>query len=300
MSALFLTGGSGFVGRFVLEQLERTGHRITVLRRTPGDASAESDAVRFVTGDLLDPSSWHASLAGIDTIVHLAAATGSAPREVHDRVNAEGTARLLEAGARAGVRNVLFISSIAVRFADAPHYHYAASKRAAEAAVQGSGLQHTILRPTIVLGPGSPIGARFRALARLPLVPVFAGGRVRVQPIDVRDLAMLIAAVIDEDWFAGETAETGGPDTLTLEDLLLRLNARLRRRPGRALYVPLAPIRSLLGMLERVSPALAPVTAGQLASFANDGVAEPHPFIRQHSGSLRGIDTMLAEMAADG
>jgi nucleoside-diphosphate-sugar epimerase len=302
MASLFLTGASGFIGRFVLNFVARRGHNVVVLRRTPpsADRSAAESATTTVPGDLLDPSSYADALHGIDTVVHLAAATGNAARDVHHRVNAEATAQLLDASARAGVRRFLFVSSIAVCFADAPHYHYAASKRAAERAVRESGLRYTILRPTIVLGPDSPIGRRFRSLAQLPVIPIFGDGRVRMQPVDVRDVAALIGAVIASDWFENDTVEVGGPDELTLEDLLSRLHRKLRDRPPRTIHLPLGPIRSALGLLERMSAALVPVTAGQLASFANDSIARRHPFVQQHAASLTRVDTMLSELAADG
>jgi NADH dehydrogenase len=300
MAALFLTGASGFIGRFVLKVLERPEHRVIVLRRPQADRPEAGSATTAVAGDLLEPSSYAHLLTGIETVVHLAAATGRAARDVHNRVNADATADLLDASIRAGVRRFLFISSIAVRFADAPHYHYAVSKRAAERAVRESGLRYTILRPTIVLGPGSPIGQRFRSLAQLPLIPIFGNGQVRMQPVDVRDVAALIGAVIANDWFENDTVEVGGPDELTLEDLLCRLHGELRETPARTIHLPLSPIRSTLGLLERMSPALVPVTAGQLALFANDSIAEPHPFIQQHAPSLKRVDTMLSELAADG
>ena len=293
-AALCVTGATGFIGRALVRTLQSKEHRLVLLQRTPATHPSEADSrTRIVYGDVLDTSSYRAALDGVDTVVHLAATTGQAPRELYHRVNVEGTARLLEASTRAGVRNFLFVSSIAVRFRDAPHYHYAASKREAEELVRRSGLRYAIVRPTIVLGPGSPIGQRFLSLARLPVTPIFGSGSVRVQPIDVRDAAGLIGALIDRNRFEAETLEMGGPEILTLEELLRRLRALVRASPAHILHLPLVPIRAALGLAERISPLLTPITAGQLAAFANDSVAEPHPFVQDHAASFRTTDEML-------
>jgi nucleoside-diphosphate-sugar epimerase len=294
-AALCVTGASGFIGRTVVRTLQSTEHRLVLLQRTPAtDPPAPAARTTVVYGDLLEASSWRAALEGVDTVVHLAATTGQAPRERYHRVNVEGTAGLLEASAQAGVRNFLFVSSIAVRFRDAPHYHYAVSKREAEELVRRSGLRHTIVRPTIVLGSDSPIGQRFLSLARLPVTPIFGSGQVRVQPIDVRDAAAVIGAIVTGDRFEGETVEVGGPDIFSLEELFTRLRALVRSSPARIVHLPLAPIRAALGLAERISPVLTPITAGQLALFANDSVAEPHPFVHEHAASFRTTDEMLA------
>jgi uncharacterized protein YbjT (DUF2867 family) len=298
MASLFLTGAGGLVGRAVLDAVDRSRHRVVRLQRASSAPRADARDDDIVMGDLLDPSSYAPSLAGIDTVVHLAAQTGRATRAEHWRVNAEGTTRLVEASARAGVKQFLFVSSIAVKFGNAPLYHYAEAKRVAESAVRSSGMPHTIVRPTIVLGPGSPIGARFRSLAALPVLPIFGEGAVRLQPIDVRDVARVISAIIDERRSADEVIEVGGPDTLTLEELLRRLHTLLRGTSVRAVHLPLRPLRAALGLAERISLTLAPVTAGQLAPFANDSVADSHPLVRRLAPDFRGIESMLTELAA--
>lgn len=300
MASLFLTGASGFIGRALLDEWKHGQHHLVLLERNTPLPVGDSPNLQRVQGGLSSVPQWAAALAGTDVIVHLAAVTGKAPRRTYSEINVQGTAALLDAARQHGVRRFLFVSTIATRYRDAPHYHYAQSKRQAEELVRASPLRVMVLRPTIVLGPGSPIGARLRSLASLPIMPVPGTGGVRVQPIDVRDLAAVIAAVVDEDRFEGEILEAGGPDVLPMEDLLGRLRARLGKPPERRFHVPLGPARSALAAIEKLSLKLTPVTAGQLAAFANDSIAARNPFIDDRRRTMRDVERMVEDLATNG
>jgi nucleoside-diphosphate-sugar epimerase len=286
---VFLTGAAGFVGRHVAVALERRGHRVTGLDRAAGDEDSG-----LVRADMLDPDRYRAALAPADVVVHLAATTGKAPPPVYARTNVDGTRALLEASAAAGVSRFLFFSTIAVTFADTRRYAYAQSKMAAERLVATSGLKHVIVRPTIVAGPGSPVMAGFAKLARLPVIPAFAGARARVQPILVDDLAQYVVDIVEEGRFAGEVLELGGPEIVTLRELLDRFHRRLRGRAARFVYVPLGPVLPVLAALERIALAAVPVTVGQLATFRFDGVIQPSAVWEARRPRLATLDAMIA------
>jgi NADH dehydrogenase len=287
MARVFVTGASGFAGTTVCRVLRARGHTVTTLQR--GEA-AEAGAVR---GDLLQPATYAAALANLDIIVHLAAVTGKAPPAEYVRVNIDGTKALLEAARRSGVRRFLFCSSIAVTFPDQRRYYYAASKAAAERLVAGAPLAATVIRPTIVAGRGSPVMSRLRALANLPVVPVI-GGRVRLQPILVDDLAEFIADVVESDRLDGQTLELGGPEVITVRELFERL--RRNAGGGRPRFVPIPLSLALPGLtlLERVAYRALPITVGQLATFRFDGVARPNALWELRRERLASIDRMVA------
>jgi NADH dehydrogenase len=176
------------------------------------------------------------------------------------------------------------VSSIAVRFAGAPRYHYAESKKQAEEIVRTSGMPYTIVRPTLVLGPGSPNLESLTRLALMPVVPLFGGAEARVQPVHVDDLAAALVLICANPP-RGETVEVGGPETLTMRDLL----SRLRGAPLHSVNVPFKPLAFALGACEDLLFPLLPFTAGQLASFVCDGIARPG-----WNSPQKSVDEMLA------
>src|SRR6185436_7939692 len=131
--SIFVTGAGGFIGQSLLARLcARSDFSAKALMRRPAPQNS-SQTYRPVIGDLLAPESYRAELAGCDTVVHLAAATGKASPRLYEEVNVEGTRRLLEACKAAGVRRFLYMSTIAAGYPDKRHYAYAITKRKAEA-----------------------------------------------------------------------------------------------------------------------------------------------------------------------
>jgi nucleoside-diphosphate-sugar epimerase len=236
-----------------------------------------------VRADLAEPDGYRDALAGAQTVVHVAATTGKARPAVYERNNVQATQALLEASAAAGVARFVFISSIAAAFADRRYYPYAESKVAAETAVQASPLTTLIVRPTMILGEGSPVQASLARLGRLPLIPMFGDGKVLVQPIDVADLVRLLVGLLQEPAPpSGTVLEVGGPETYSMAELV----RRLRRAAGiegkaRFIHLPIGLLRAGLALVEGLLLPVLPFTAGQLASFANDSKATPNPLVQR-------------------
>jgi NADH dehydrogenase len=286
--ALCVTGASGFVGRRVLAAAVRHFPRVVALSR--GALDDVPPGVTVVRGDLLGPTppAWAEALAGCDALLHLAAVTGKAAPAAYERGIVLATSQLAAAAARARVRHFVAVSSIAVRFADQSHYPYAGAKARAERAVRASGVPATIVRPTIVAGPGAPVMQGFATLALAPLTPVFGDGQKRVAPIHVDDLAELLVEIAAGEPQA-QPIELGGPESFTLDALLQGIRAARGRGPARLVHLPLAPIRALLAALEPALRPLLPLTAGQLATFANDGLPAPSAFVAARGRALRPV-----------
>jgi nucleoside-diphosphate-sugar epimerase len=300
MKSLFITGASGFVGRSLVKQV---GQRSELAAICVGRSAAPAGlpaSVRWHSADLLDPGSYQAQLAGSDVVLHLAGLTGRASRSSFFRVNTESTRVLLDASKAAGVPRFLFVSSVAASFSGSPYYHYAQSKRAAEALVQQSGLRTVIVRPTIVLGPGSPLGEKLRTLASGPVVLVFGNGRARIQPIHVDDLAAILLSLIDTDRFTGEVIEVGGAEDVEMQDFLERVRKAQDLPKGRVIHIPVRPLQLVLSGMERISTSFLPFTAGQLSSFTNDGIAAPAVPPVDQGIRLRSLDEMIGELVNRG
>lgn len=296
MSAVFVTGGGGFVGRRVLAALRQRAHTVVALQHT-SPVGLDDPGITVVHGSLLDPASYVQALRSCDTVLHLAAATGKAAASEHARVNAEGTAHLVDACREAGVRRFLLVSSIATTFTRREDYPYADAKIEAERFVRESGLGWLTVRPTMVLGPGSPILQSLAKLAHLPVGVALGVRPVQVQPIHVDDLAAFLADAVEHDWFDGRVVDAGGPDVVSMAALIGAIRASAGRSSGPVVRVPLPPIRAALrmaaaaGLGERL-----PVTVGQLSSFDNDGVVVSAPPSTWRPS--RGLATMVAPAAA--
>jgi uncharacterized protein YbjT (DUF2867 family) len=239
---LLVTGGSGFLGGYVLAEAARRGHRCVALARSP--AAAATVAARGATplaGDL--SSTTLADLftaARCDALVNLASlGFGHAPG-------------IVAAARAAGLDRSVFVSTTAVT-TRLP----ARSKRvrlAAERVIENSGLKWTILRPTMIYGaPGDRNLSRLLTLMhRVPVLPVPGGGRRLQQPVHVADVADAVLAAVTRPATAGRRYDVAGPVPLAFTDLLRTCAAAVGRRIV-FVPVPLAPAIALLRGYERYS-----------------------------------------------
>jgi NADH dehydrogenase len=273
------------------------GSVVALLRQPiPSEGLGQSKS-RQLIGDLLNPDSYRIELAGCSAVVHLAAVTGRAPPGVYEQVNVEGTRLLLQACKAAGVRRILYVSTIAAGYMDQRYYPYARSKAKAEQLVRESGLDYAIVRPTVVLGQRSPIWNTLLKIAKQSVVPLPQGSRpVRIQPIHVDDVARGIALLLEVGRFEGEVLALGGPRSLTFVEFLGLVQVALRGKAGRVVRVPLWPIRTVLAVMEPVLRPLLPVTAGQLALFANDSVAEDNWLLARLRAEMPSTETTIADL----
>ena len=299
---LFITGATGFVGRRLVDALVRA--KVTDVRLLVRDVPTFSATFvmpatwQCLSGSLDTPAVWRDSLRGVETVVHLASSSGKVSKAVHEQAIVRGTEQLIAAARHAGVKRLLYVSSVAAGFADRRHYHYAEAKRRAEALVQASGLETLIVRPTMVFGTGSPVLDGLRKLAKLPVPIVFGDGVPNVQPVHVDDLAALLLLALDETLtWGGATITVGGADVMSTEALLRRLRGGATS-DVHFKHVPVDPLRALLALIEPLFRPLLPFTAGQLTSFVNRGDAGvPAPLLAmllaRLAPPLRGLDAML-------
>jgi NADH dehydrogenase len=138
-----------------------------------------------------------------------------------EEVDAAGTERLVAAAREAGLAKVIYISGAGAGH-DAERHWFRAKARA-EDAVRASGMSWTIIRPTWIFGPDDVSLNRFLGFARvLPFVPLTNLGRQELAPVYVRDVAVLAADSLEQDAAAEQTFEIGGPETLSMRDILHR------------------------------------------------------------------------------
>ncbi|MFC4375086.1 SDR family oxidoreductase [Nocardia halotolerans] len=227
MRTVLVTGGTGKLGRAVVERLNDGRHEVRVLSRTPGSA-----ATRRVVGDLRTGAGLDDAVAGAEVIVHCATTYG--------RGDVAAARHLLDAAVRAGLApHVVNVSIAGVDRIPVPYYR---AKLAAEEAITASGLPWTTLRTTQF---HNLLATVFAGQRRLPVT--FAPKGFRFQPIDIGDVAdRLVALAVGEP--VGRTLELGGPRVHTMGELARSYQSIMGWR--RPVLSPPVPGKTLRGFTE--------------------------------------------------
>jgi uncharacterized protein YbjT (DUF2867 family) len=236
MAYVLVAGGTGFIGSHIVRQLLEKGHRVAVLTRDPGRSSLPA-GVEARRGDVRNAAeSLVEAMDGVDAVVSAVQFPNHPvenPRRGHTymAIDGEGTARLVAAARMAGVKRFIYLSGAGTRPGQTAPWFLAKLK--AEQAVRESGLSFTIFQPSWVYGPEDRSLNKFVTFARLlPVVPVIGNGQTKVQPVHVDDLAALVAASVDLARAAGQTYELGGPQSLTMDEIIRTMLAAMgKRRP---------------------------------------------------------------------
>jgi uncharacterized protein YbjT (DUF2867 family) len=212
-------GGSGFVGRYVVQALLKSGARVRIAARDPRDgyylrAQGGLGQTQFVAADIRKPASVARALAGSDTAVNLVGILKGDFNAFH----VEGARNVAEAAASTNLGALVQISAIGADPASASAY--GKSKGEGEVAVRAAFPATTILRPSIVFGREDSFVNRFADLiTKLPVVPIIKGD-AKFQPVYVGDVAKaVVAALADPLVHGGRTYELGGPEVISMGGL---------------------------------------------------------------------------------
>ncbi|OAQ53180.1 NAD-dependent epimerase [Natrinema mahii] len=238
---VLIAGGTGFVGRSLCRVLVDRGHAVTAASRTP-DAAGLPDGVETTTLDVTEPDLTDA-VTGHEAVVNLVALPSHVqPRgRSHEAVHYDGTRHLVSASEDTGVERFVQLSGLGVD--DGVETAYFRAKRRAERVVRDSSLEHVIYRPSVVFGDGCAFVPFVERMVPPLVTPLPGGGRMRLQPIWIEDLAPMIADGLEDDRHAGGCYEIGGPERLTLAETVATIR-------GGGIVVPIP--MGLAGVVARV------------------------------------------------
>jgi uncharacterized protein YbjT (DUF2867 family) len=248
---------------------------VRALVRDRGHASRLTAwGAELVEGDVTDAASLRKACEGVDGVVHLVSIIKGS-RADFERVMIEGTRNLVAAAQQAGVRRFVLTSALGVDERSKDAVPYFGAKWQMERAVEESGLERVVLRPSFVFGREGGALPVFVRLARFaPVTPIVGDGTRRLQPIWVEDLAEHYALALELPEATGRTFELGGPDAVTWNEFWTRLKRVLGvRRPS--VHVPFGVLRIQAALTERLPGA--PVTRDQLTmmSLGDNVVTDP-------------------------
>jgi NADH dehydrogenase len=291
---ILVTGATGFIGRALVSHLIGAKQPVRALVRAPRQASMEKrPGLDVVIGDVLDRHSLRRAAEGICGVVHLAGVSSSADEETNRRVHVDGTRNLRDAVDPLGALWVVHVSSTcaARRLRDS----YGETKRQGEGVWRGSAARVTVLRPTMVVGPGSAEWELFCAVVRrLPWVPIPGSGRTLLQPVMLPDLLDLIVRIGRDPGAPWGPFDVAGPEPIPVNDLVA-LVARHQGRRVRVLPIPPAVPILAARVLARVL-AMPPWNVDQVLAFAQDTVVDIAPTRRTFGFDPRSLDEGLAEV----
>jgi uncharacterized protein YbjT (DUF2867 family) len=275
---IFITGATGFVGRAVVPALRAHGYAVRCLVRRGSETDLRGlEAIERVEGDVLSPEALERDMAGCDTVVHLVGIIRETPAtsSTFERIHTQGTINVLEAAATTGVRRYLHMSALGARAGARSRYHR--TKWAAEEAVRASPIPWTIFRPSIIYGAADQFVNMLAAMVRrYPVVPVIGTGQQRLQPVPVEQVAEAFARAVALEATVKHVYEVGGPDAVTMLQLLDLIGAALDRARVRKVHVPIGLVSPLARLLHRL-PGF-PLTPDQLLMLEEDNVCDPQPF----------------------
>ena len=266
-------GGSGFIGRYVVKRLAASGYTVRVATRRTDRAlflkpMGGVGQIVLLHAPITDEAAATRAIEGASVVVNLVGILAERRRGDFTRIHLEGATRIARLAAAAGVERLVHVSAIGADPGSASAY--GASKGRAEDAVRASFPRATILRPSIVFGPEDNFFNRFATMGQmLPFMPVISGA-TKFQPVYVGDVADAVMVVLGQAGTAGATYELGGPQVLSMRELLVWI-LRETEYMRRLVSVPLVLARLLAFFLERLPGRM--LTRDQLAMLARDNVA---------------------------
>ncbi|WP_020678216.1 complex I NDUFA9 subunit family protein [Geopsychrobacter electrodiphilus] len=261
---IFLTGGSGFVGRALCRVLIGRGHSVKCLVRVGSEHRLlESPLIKPVPGDLLNSAQLAELIPGCGAVIQLVGIIREFPAKgiTFNSVHRDTTISIVAACQKAGIKRYLHMSANGTR--DHAHTAYHRTKWQAEETVRNSDLDWTIFRPSLIYGEEDQFITMISGLIRkLPLVPVIGDGSYRLQPVPVETIAAGFANALSRPKTIGKIYHCGGADCLSYDQLLDEVGRALGKPKVRKLHHPLALMEPLVELLQHL--AIFPLTSGQL------------------------------------
>jgi uncharacterized protein YbjT (DUF2867 family) len=284
MTTVVVFGGAGFLGRRLVHRLTAEGTTVRVAVRHPDLAQIQLRRIGFgrvtvVPADVRDQSSVAAAIAGADAIVNTVSTYVEKSGVTFEAVHVQGAETVAREAVAAGVPRLVLVSGIG---ADADSGSpYIRARGRGEKVVQETFPEATIVRPGAMFGPGDALFGTLADLVRLlPILPLIGGGRTRLQPVFVEDVAEAVVKILADPGTVGRTYELAGPGVYTLHELV-RMTLHITGKQRLLIPLPFAVAEIQARIFELLPHP--PLTTGQVDLLRADNVA---------SGTLPGLQEL--------
>jgi uncharacterized protein YbjT (DUF2867 family) len=268
---IFVAGGTGFVGEHLVGALREKGHEVRLLvhRRNSQAAGGISQA----EGDVTRLETFERAVRGSDVVINLVGIIREFPSRgiTFERLHVQATANMLEATRTAGIRRYLQMSALGSRPDAVSRYHQ--TKFRAEELVRSSGLDFTILRPSLIYGPKDAFINMLAGQIRLaPVMPVIGSGAYRLQPIHADDVARCFALALGMSETIGGCYELCGNNRLSYVELLDAVASAMGKPAPLKPRVPLGLMKMIIPVMQRMPQF--PITMDQLQMLIEENICD--------------------------
>lgn len=270
---VLITGSTGFVGRHIVRELCSRGMEVGCLARSSSKNLAVLNGlnVKIYFGDVSNQGSLEVALEDVEAVVHLVAIIRETKQATFQGINFLGTRNLVQAAKKLGVKRLIFMSNLGAgpdqKF-PLPYY-----KWLGEEEVRNSGIDFTILRPSVIFGKGNGfVTVLADIIRRFPLVPVIGSGRTKFQLISVEDIATCVFLSLQDKETINQVVPLAGPEHLAYEEIIDLIIKTLKLKRLK-LNIPVPMMQAIVWVVEKLllQP---PVTSAQLAMLSRDNITD--------------------------
>ena len=268
---IFISGGTGFVGRHLCKELLSRGHSLRLLVHSAGVPGANE--TEFLSGDVTRAENCIEGAAGCDAVINLVGIIREFPQRgvTFSRLHVEATRNMIEGAKQNGIKRYLQMSALGSRPGAVSGYHR--SKYQAEELVAASGLDYTIFRPSLIFGPEDAfVNMLADFIRRFSVVPVIGDGKYRLQPIASDDVARCFALSLEKPETAGMAYNICGPDRLNYLEIVDAVSRALGRYFVLKLKHPLLLMKFITPLLERFP--FYPLTSDQITMLIEESICD--------------------------
>jgi uncharacterized protein YbjT (DUF2867 family) len=276
---VLVTGGTGFVGRYVVRELWARGHEVRCLVRPGSEGKLlGASGLYFAPGDVLDRDAVASAMDGCDAAINLVGIIREFPGRgvTFERVHVQATENVVNAARDAGAKRFLQMSALGARPGPGAPYHLTNFR--ADEIVQKSGIPYTIFRPSVIYGPeDQSLNLFAKQIKMLRLVPVIGDGFYKMQPVPVWTVAQAFALALELPQTENRIYEVGGPEPLTFNAIIDTLALVLGRKVLK-IHLMVWSMRLLASLFGRFP--WFPLTTGQIRMLLEGNTCVPTAFYR--------------------
>ena len=270
---VFVTGATGFVGTRVCEDLMRVGYEVRALCRAGSEfkwSKTLRKKVNLVEGDVLNEKDLRRGMKGCGAVIHLVGIIREFRKKgaTFERMHVDATRAVLAAAQAEGVKRYLHMSALGTRPNAVSRYH--TTKWAAEELVRASGLDWTIFRPSLIIGPGKGFAEEMARLIQMGWIPVIGPGDYRMPPVALNDVSRGFVLGVETPEAVGQIYDMGGPDVMTFTQVLDVLGVSHSYERLHKIHVPVKLALALAKRLDQLP--FFPFGVDQIKMVSEDNV----------------------------